>query len=874
MVTPDATQMQASAPPRGAAHISAPKPQIPDHEVLRCIGRGSYGEVWLARGVTGALRAVKVVRRDDFQMDRTFEREFQGILSFEPISRDHVGLVDILHVGRNVELGFYYYVMELADDRETGPKINVVDYEPHTLSSDKSKRVKMSLDRVIEIGISLANALAHLHDRGLSHRDIKPSNIIFVQGQAKLADIGLVAAAGQRTFVGTEGFVPPEGPGTGAADIYSLGMVLYEIVTGKDRLCFPELPEEPGDPREKKRRRMLNSVICKACDPEPKRRFASAKYFSDALRRVRVGKYSRPILPRAAALFLLCGLISFGLVWARTGTPPWPPGVVAAKLSPPIKKAAVSSKPATAMGSIRIETDPPGAEVWSAARKLGVTPLDLTRLNLGRTVFTLKMENYREEQVPVVLESGGNIPLRLTMQIAPPQKGKIWQNAYGMKFIPTKGDWHESASPVTYDEFFRVTKLDPFNVTGSEQLVVVSLDDAESFCASLLKSDVDGGHLESEQHFYRHLPVQIATEDPQAVADKEHTSFKVILQKREFGDIHFESTPPGAIVYEGDRRVGVCPCTLSGHQTGPFTFTMRLLGYEPSVITGNLVSKQMLNLPVVLAKSRMATLGVSFENSLGMKFNPIGPDFLAGIHETRVRDFATYINSTDPALAHTVAFPQTPEHPVVRVSRDQALKFCRWLTEKEQTEGFLPTHLEYRLPTDEEWSIAAELYERQGLEPASKNLQARAKYVWGMQWPPPREPGKMVGNFSDISRIKPGKEGKPADKDAVRELTLVRENYDDGFAYTSPVGSFAPNRYGLYDLAGNAAEWIMDDYGGDRYPKYGVTRGGSWATGKDESKDASGRLTHQMLLASSRNAIKPELQDSPYGFRCVIAAKK
>ena len=57
----------------------------------------------------------------------------------------------------------------------------------------------------------MADALDHIHNAELAHRDIKPSNIIFVDGVPKIADIGLVAATGQRTFVGTEGFVPPKG---------------------------------------------------------------------------------------------------------------------------------------------------------------------------------------------------------------------------------------------------------------------------------------------------------------------------------------------------------------------------------------------------------------------------------------------------------------------------------------------------------------------------------------------------------------------------------------------------------------------------------------------------------------------------------------
>src|SRR5438876_5496481 len=89
-------------------------PQIPDHELIRPIGRGSYGEVWLARSVMGTYRAVKIVYRRTFEHERPFEREFAGIQKFEPISRSHEGLVDLLQVGRNEQEGYFYYVMEHA----------------------------------------------------------------------------------------------------------------------------------------------------------------------------------------------------------------------------------------------------------------------------------------------------------------------------------------------------------------------------------------------------------------------------------------------------------------------------------------------------------------------------------------------------------------------------------------------------------------------------------------------------------------------------------------------------------------------------------------------------------------------------------------
>src|SRR5262245_3112877 len=101
-----------------------PPPRIPDHQLLRCIGSGAFGEVWLARNVMGTYRAVKVVYRARFPDDHAYGREYHGIEKFEPVSRSHEGLVDILQVGRNDEAGYYYYVMELGDDLLSGPKID------------------------------------------------------------------------------------------------------------------------------------------------------------------------------------------------------------------------------------------------------------------------------------------------------------------------------------------------------------------------------------------------------------------------------------------------------------------------------------------------------------------------------------------------------------------------------------------------------------------------------------------------------------------------------------------------------------------------------------------------------------------------------
>src|SRR5437773_3407099 len=117
--------------------VSAQIPIIPDHELLRVIGRGAYGEIWLARTVTGAFRAVKGVYRSTFENERAFLREFEGMSAFESISRAHAGFMNILHVGRPTE--YLYYSMELADDHLDGRKIDILSYEPRTLKTDRSE---------------------------------------------------------------------------------------------------------------------------------------------------------------------------------------------------------------------------------------------------------------------------------------------------------------------------------------------------------------------------------------------------------------------------------------------------------------------------------------------------------------------------------------------------------------------------------------------------------------------------------------------------------------------------------------------------------------------------------------------------------------
>jgi formylglycine-generating enzyme required for sulfatase activity len=191
-------------------------------------------------------------------------------------------------------------------------------------------------------------------------------------------------------------------------------------------------------------------------------------------------------------------------------------------------------------------------------------------------------------------------------------------------------------------------------------------------------------------------------------------------------------------------------------------------------------------------------------------------------------------------LGQKVSF--APDHPVVNVSHDDAKAFCAWLTAKERQEGRLPAGASYRLPTDLEWSAAVGLPKENGATPEARDMKLAGVYPWGNQFPPPQG----AGNFADITS---GAAFGTA-------LTFI-QGYRDGFATTSPVGSFAANSHGLFDLSGNVWEWCEDFFDGKNGAR--VLRGGS--CGNDDAG---------YLLSSFRVDYTPGARFGLYGFRCVL----
>lgn len=273
-----------NAMPMGDDSADELVPTIAGHDIIRQIGEGGYGKVWLARNkVTGAFRAAKVISRKYLPDERSFKREFDGICNFDPISGSHQALVRILHVDEDTEARYYYYVMELADDVHTGQTITPDTYRPLTLKEEMANHPHLAISTKFQIALSLTSALGFIHEKGLIHRDIKPSNIIFVNGVPKIADIGLITRAGEVSERGTLYYMPGEGPGNPTADIFSLGKVFYELFMGMHPKHFPELPHAAEEFTSVPELLGINNLILKACHLDPRRRFQTAKELHNAL---------------------------------------------------------------------------------------------------------------------------------------------------------------------------------------------------------------------------------------------------------------------------------------------------------------------------------------------------------------------------------------------------------------------------------------------------------------------------------------------------------------------------------------------------------------------------------------------------------------
>jgi serine/threonine-protein kinase len=300
----DSTQREA-----GVSPLSSRLPAVPGYELLRVVGRGGMGVVYEARHTRlGRRVALKMVlsgaHASEAQRQR-FRAEVEAVARLQ-----HPHIVQIYEVGEHD--GLPYCALEFVDGGSLDEKIGGTPQPPR---------------QAAELAATLAEAVQAAHAGRIVHRDLKPSNILLTRtGTPKIGDFGLakrldgapgLTATGH--VMGTPSYMAPEqaaarkGVGT-AADVYALGAILYELLTGRPPFRaathletlrqvasvepVPPSRLQPNVPRD------LETICLKCLQKEPGKRYITAQHLADDLRRFLEGKpiLARPVPPWERAL--------------------------------------------------------------------------------------------------------------------------------------------------------------------------------------------------------------------------------------------------------------------------------------------------------------------------------------------------------------------------------------------------------------------------------------------------------------------------------------------------------------------------------------------------------------------------------------------
>ena len=251
------------------------------YEIIRSIGEGGMANVYLAYDTILDRNVAIKVLRGDLANDEKFVRRFQReALSASSLS--HPNIVSMYDVGE--DNGIYYIVMEYVDGK--------------TLKQLLKKRGSLTLSEVIDIMLQLTDGMAHAHDSYIVHRDLKPQNIMIEDdGQIKITDFGIAMALNStqltqtNSVMGSVHYLPPEqaaGKGTTIkSDIYSMGIIFYELLTGElpfkgdsaVEIALKQMKEPLPDVHKLNNDipQSIENIILKATAKNPKNRYDDAK---------------------------------------------------------------------------------------------------------------------------------------------------------------------------------------------------------------------------------------------------------------------------------------------------------------------------------------------------------------------------------------------------------------------------------------------------------------------------------------------------------------------------------------------------------------------------------------------------------------------
>jgi len=778
------------------------------YEVTNFLGAGGMGAVY--KGTQIRLKrpvAIKIMRRDvgkDHDFEARFEREAQAMAKL-----NHPNIISVIDFG---EAGpdYLFIVMELVDGTDL---------------MDVIRSKQMTQEMALTLLPQICDALQFAHDHGIVHRDIKPNNIMLTRdGRVKMADFGLAkhfdhVESGFRTQTGTGMGTPeyaapeqfdPTTPVDHRADIYALGVMIYQMITG----ALPRGVWRPPSQRAPVSTQW-DAVVSRAMQNDPLERYQKASEVKTDVSSISMGtkegsvgtpahpnqsggaaanineavKSDRaPVKSRAP---LLVGIISAVVVVA----------VAALLQKKPEKSAATASTSVSEKGEFAaLGTAEPSAS-WKDM-------LEHYRQNDGWFAPVWKHEKGRVEWVQqaskqMISNRGKDQAVRVT-----------WASAAGRRF-PTVM-LRQAAVPSDLDSHYAFG-------WNAAQLSLRLHTNAPDRMIDLAQWPLPAGFDATRPHTYEFHAIG--------------SELSVSVDGRPLGSFKHDELKEGFPGFWAD--------------VGTVMTELKIANLDRNTSTPS---------SLALIGQAAATKENPFINTLGMKFVPVpGTKVLFSIWDTRVMDYGTYAaakpgvdGSWKTQAKDGVPVGREADHPVVGVSWEDAQAFCAWLTEKETAEGKLTKGAKYRLPTDAEWSTAVGLPPEMGATPEEKAGKNGLIFPWGKEWPPT----KNAGNFADEAFHSKFPSNKSA-KDGKSENAGWIEGYTDGYATTSPVGSFPANAFGLCDMGGNVWQWCEDWWNVEQ--KHRVMRGASWNYG-DRNR----------LRSSYRSRSVPTFRDSHSGIRCVL----
>ncbi|NIP38927.1 MAG: protein kinase, partial [Candidatus Dadabacteria bacterium] len=286
---------------------------VGEYRIVEKVGQGGMGSVYKAVHTTlEQIVAIKVLSSefsDNPSMRSRFINEARIQAKFK-----HPNVVNVLNFFEIDEKAFL--VMEFI--------------EGETLEKILQRKGKLQIEEALDISYSVLNALVFMHSKGVIHRDVKPANIMFTRDNVvKVADFGIAKSVNEKTkhtktgLLGSVMYLTPEqilGEQTSAAtDVYSFGITLYKMLTGRTpfsnktefEIMKSHLEEDPTSPNEYNDyiSKSLNKVILKSIAKDPKDRFSSASEFSQKLRSSKKENFRLDInMPDLAPIFDSFGL--------------------------------------------------------------------------------------------------------------------------------------------------------------------------------------------------------------------------------------------------------------------------------------------------------------------------------------------------------------------------------------------------------------------------------------------------------------------------------------------------------------------------------------------------------------------------------------